>query len=730
VKWTVVVSVWIFLLLFLWGTAHFLLEIQGRDDVPQAVADELYHPVLAFVGLVGLAHLAAGFVSGVMAGGLARWAFPGRRVLGPVVCLAAVYFYVFGRDLVAHPVFYEPHLYQTGALPRACMTLMTDHLSPRALDLFALCVAAGLLFLGVVSRRRLWRSSRRVGLLGAGLVGLSCLGFAGVLLVCAPGPLALIAGSEIAGSEIAGGMAEEAANKAVSGPSADVRGDPKPINLVLLGMDSLRSDRLGAAGCPRDVLPNLDAVARTGAVFTQVFVPLARTAPSLVSLFTGTDPHTHGIRHMFPPRGQRTVRVPTLPRVLANHGYRSEVVTDYAGDMFNQIDLGFDAVLGPPACNLLMVVEYEILRRTPAFLPFFNHPTGHRLFRVLQSLPANADPDWVAGRVVDRLDALEALEARQQPFCLTGYFTGPHTPYAAPFPGYRLFTNPSYHGPNKYAYFVRSLDLLARLEDALPEQEVEQIRALYDGACRMTDEAVGRVIREIRRRGLWQNTLIVLFADHGESLYEPRNTSDHGKWFRGDEANRIPLILAGGPAEKLGGVVVDDLVRTIDVLPTILTLLNLDVPPTVEGVDLGPRMRGEPTEPLTVFAETGVWLDAPTTFHDDPEALIYPSIDKLLLPDPDGIMVLRDTFHDVVEEAKHRCLRTDQWKLVYVPTRTGVRYHLYDVKNDPANLEDLAGTHPWRVLELAHRLHHWMLRDPGKRLDARGHLVPRYRYFE
>ena len=700
-KWTVVVSVWILLLLFLWGTASFLLDVQGRDDVPEEVAADLFHPVLAFVGLVGLAHLAAGFVCGLAAGWFARWALPGRKVLGPIVCLAGVYLYVFGRDLAAHPVFYEPHLYQTGGLLRMAMTLVTDHLSPRILDLSALCILACLLLLGVFHRRRLWRTPRRFALLGASLGSLACLILAGFIL------------------------AEKSAHP-VMVPAAGTGKPGKRLNLILLGADSLRPDRLHALGYDRNVLPCINAVAETGVVFRQVYVPLARTAPSLASLFTGVDPHTHGIRHMFPPQGRRTVRIPTLPRILAESGYRSEVVTDYAGDMFNQIDLGFDAVHGPPPCNLLMVIQYEILRRTPAFLPFFNNPAGHRLFPVLQSLPANADPDWMADRVLRRLDTLE----RGQPFCLTGFFTGPHTPYAAPHPGYRLFADAAYQGPNKYAYFVRSLDLLARLEDTLPEKEVAQIRALYDGACRMTDAAIGRVIREVRRRGLWQNTLIVLFADHGESLYEPRNTSDHGKWFRGDEASRIPLVLAGGPVEKLAGASVDGVVRMIDVLPTLLTLLNLVVPPTVEGVDLGPRMRGEEAEPLTAFAETGVWLDAATTFQDDEEALVYPSVDKLLLPDADGIMVLRESFNEIVEEAKHRCLHTDRWKLVYVPTRTGVRYNLHDVKKDPANLVDLAGKYPWRVQHLATRLHHWMLRDPGKHFDARGHLVPDYRYFE
>jgi len=700
VRWTVLAAVGLLFLSFVWGAVSLLVYVAGRNDGPEAeaVVAELFWPMVEFLARVGLAHLLTGLVIGTAAGLLARWALPRRAVLGPIVCLVLAFLYVYTRDIVLRPVHYESHLYTAGGLPRAFMAFATGTLSPRFLDVTALLVLAALLGLGAWHRRR---SARALGLGAAGLA---------VALV-----LVAWRWREPSTPPVLNTFSE-----------TEERGRP-PFNVVFLGADSLRPDRLRALGCSRRVVPNIDALAETGVVFRQAFVPLARTAPSIVSLFTGTDPHTHGIRHMFPPRHRRTVRVPSLPRVLRTHGYRSEVVTDYAGDMFRQIDLGFDAVHGPPALNLLSLVQYEILRRTPAFLPFFNNPTGQTFFPVLRTLPANADPEWLADRLLGRLDA---LDRSGRPFCLTGFFTGPHTPYATRHPGYRLFADPAYQGPNKYAYFVRSLEQFDRLEERLPRPEVEQIRALYDGACRLTDRAIGRVIREIVRRGLWPRTLIVIFSDHGESLYEPRNTSDHGKWFHGDKANQFPLVLAGGPVERLAGNHVDSLVRSTDVFPTLLHLLGFETPATVEGVDLGPRLRGEPAEPLASFAETGMWLDAPSTFHDRTDALIYPPVDRILRPDEDGVLVLRDAYNEIVEEAKHRSLRTDEWKLVYIPTRDGVRYELYDVQRDPDNLVNLAPERPWRVMELSRRLHHWMLGDPGKRFDERGHLVPDHRYFE
>jgi len=243
------------------------------------------------------------------------------------------------------------------------------------------------------------------------------------------------------------------------------------------------------------------------------------------------------------------------------------------------------------------------------------------------------------------------------------------------------------------------------------------------------DAAIGRVVRDIRRRGLWHRTLLIIFSDHGEHLYEAGNTTDHGKWFRGDEANRIPLIIAGGPLE-VRGKVVEGVVRSIDVLPTLLGLLGLAGPDTMEGVDVGPRIRGDETGTQAAFAETGIWLDGASTFQGVEDALIYPSIDKLLTLEDGDLLVLRDRFNDDVEKAKHRCIRTEEWKLVYIPTRTGFRVELYDVVKDPANTHNLAAAQPEVVRRLSRRLRRWMLRDPGKHFNKAGHLVPRYCYYE
>ena len=510
-----VIGAWAFLLPFFGGLVGLWLEMRGqRNVVFEDAAEQQTWPTIGFAAKVAAAHAAAGAVCAVVAVALTWWLRARRRRLVAVSLFVVIVGYAFARDVIQRPVFYEPLLYRGGTVPRAFMTVLTDHLPLAVLDSVALGLFTLLLVVGGVRHRSSPRFRR-------GVIAASSLLTVGVLVAFT--------------SVITGGSRSESSRvDAVAGG---------PFNIILIGSDSLRADRLSALGSTRPCLPRIDALAENGVVFRDAYVPLARTLPSIASLLTGCDPHTHGIRHMFPPRKHRAIRRPTLPALLRKHGYRSEVITDYAGEMFNLVDLGFDHVSAPPAFSLSSLVKSQIIKYAPAFLPFFNHGPGHHLFPVLRFLPTNADPRWLADRVIERFDALDT----DQPFLLTAFFSTTHTPYSVPYPGYQTYAAPGYQGPNKYAFYVRSLEMMKDLERPLPDVEVQQIRALYDGSGHMVDAAVGRVVDEVKRRGLWDRTLIIIFSDHGEHLYEPGNTSDHGKWFRGMRRTASRSCSPAGP---------------------------------------------------------------------------------------------------------------------------------------------------------------------------------------
>src|SRR5262249_990864 len=112
-------------------------------------------------------------------------------------------------------------------------------------------------------------------------------------------------------------------------------------NILVLAVDSLRADRAFADDA-RERFPAIASLAARGVRFREAYVTVARTFPSFVTLLTGRWPHHHGIRHMFPSAQQRQAIGPALPDALRKAGYRTGVVSDYAGEIFSRTPFGFD----------------------------------------------------------------------------------------------------------------------------------------------------------------------------------------------------------------------------------------------------------------------------------------------------------------------------------------------------------------------------------------------------
>jgi arylsulfatase A-like enzyme len=476
--------------------------------------------------------------------------------------------------------------------------------------------------------------------------------------------------------------------------------------LLILAADSLRPDRLSPLRTP-----NLSALAARGVSFDAALSPIARTTPSWISILTGLYPHSHGVRHMFPRRELRPAYLDYLPRRLGEAGYRTSVISDYAGDFFPLFDLGFQRARLPPPLTLSLVFEREVMVRSPLALALLNHAPGRALFPVLRFLMTNADPDRLADEILDELTHGDA-----RPRAVVAFFSTTHVPFAAPWPYYRA-ASPTYGGPHRYAYDVQRLsDVTASESTAMPAADVAQIRALYDASLASVDAAMGRILAQVG-----DDTLVVVLSDHGENLFEPGTTTHHGKWFRGgDEANRVPLLFAG-PGVRRGATVAEP-VSLVDVAPTVAALLGLP-PQPADGRSLADALTGRaPLAARDVFAETGEWLNGPAT----PDGVPYPPLTELLEADPDDHfqLVLKPRYEDVVVEAKHRMLRHGTQKLIYIPTRDGVRYELYDLSVDPTQTTDRqAGAPEAPALERA--IEKFLARDPERELDARGHLQRR-----
>jgi arylsulfatase A-like enzyme len=318
------------------------------------------------------------------------------------------------------------------------------------------------------------------------------------------------------------------------------------MNLVLIGVDTLRPDHLGCYGYERNTSPNIDRLAEGGALFENVMSPCPWTLPSFATIFTSLYPAQHGAT------GARTAMrggFPTLASLLRESGYATGAIINapYLKGNF-RMDRGFDFYYMTP-------------------------------------------PE---GRVADGTteDALEWIDGNSAgPFFMFVHYFDPHLPYSPPAPYDSLF-DPGYSGRIRTPYNPKWLPR-ARLHGLkqvvdLKQKDKNHIEALYDGELAFTDEAIGTLLDGIDARSLTGNTLIVFLSDHGEEFFE------HGGFEHGhtlfDELLRAPLVLSL-PGRIPKGHRIPQQVRLVDVLPTLLDLLGIDPPAHFEGRSLASLIR-------------------------------------------------------------------------------------------------------------------------------------------
>lgn len=493
-----------------------------------------------------------------------------------------------------------------------------------------------------------------------------------------------------------------------------------PPNFLLIGSDTLRSDRLGAAGYHRTLTPHIDRLAARGVHFSDCYVPCARTAPSLVSLFSGCWPHTHGIRDNYISDEETRLTVPMLPELLKARGYRTAAVSDWCGSDLAKFPFGFDDQDFPTDQWNLKFFLRQGPKDLRLFLSLFCHNRlgKHLLPEVhyLAGVPINRQ----VGR--DARHTLRRLAQREEPFLLNVFMATTHPPFGSEHPYYTRFADPAYVGESKFvmARLTDPWEILRRQADPKESFKLDQVIDLYDGCVTGFDDQVGKFLAYLEACDLHHNTVVAVYSDHGFEFFE------HGTWGQGNSAigdvsARIPLVLAG-PGLPAGRTV-RQIVRSIDLAPTLLDLAGHDIPDAMEGTSLRPCLaEQEATLDLPAFNETGLWL---TRLPIIPEGhLGYPNLMELLevADKATGTLGIRPTYRDRVVQAKDRMVRVGRWKLTYEPMGDGPRYRLFDLESDPECHKDVAGAHPAVTEELKALLQAWLDADPAYRRAVRDRI--------
>jgi hypothetical protein len=480
-------------------------------------------------------------------------------------------------------------------------------------------------------------------------------------------------------------------------------------NLVMIGSDTLRVDHIGAAGYHRPTTPFIDGLIRNGAFFKRCYTPLARTAPSLASLWTGVWPHQHRIRDNFVDKSLSNLPADTLPSVLRRHGYRSSAISDWCGSDLKKLGFGFDEVETPEdQWNL----KYY-LRQGPMLLRLFlslfvNNSIGKRFLPEIFYQAGNPLESYLSVRACQKI---HQFGSTGQPFFLNIFMASTHAPFGSEYPFYLRFSDRNYGGGSKFVMTsFRDPNEIIEKQELTPDKfDLDQIVRLYDGCVSKFDAEVARITGYLRDCGLAENTIVVVYSDHGIEFFENQSWGQGNTVLGDDHSARIPLLICD--PRHPGGGVIEQVTRSVDIAPTLLELCGIEPPESMCGSSLVPILRERAEMDLMAYQETGIWLGKIPGLH--PDHLTYPNLlDLLEIPDKKaGTLAIKPECLSMLNRAKDRMLRKGRWKLVYQPLRHGVLCQLFDMDNDSKCRRDVAAEYPEIFEKMKSELALWLRAD-------------------
>lgn len=497
---------------------------------------------------------------------------------------------------------------------------------------------------------------------------------------------------------------------------------PQPMNVIIIGSDSLRGDKLGCAGyrparsdgaAAAGVSPHIDALAARSAHFERCYTAIASTMESGVQLMSSQYPQSHGIRFMYPDRENVRAtekRIVPIASVLRQRGYDTTVMGDWCAGYYEVVRLGFETISASSFDTFQTYMSQAVVMAHSVIPLYFDNSLGRRLFPQIESFASFVKPKVVTDRVEKRL---ERMAKEHKPFFWHVFFSCNHLEYGSAEPYNTMFADPSYAGPNKGKVsfdidsFIGGTDLESKWK-ALPEEEVKQIRALYDGCTRQFDDCVKSILDSIKRHGLEDNTIVIVTSDHGDDLYEPGVTLGHGLTFNGGlHANQVPMIVHV-PGTK--PVRIPETVRLIDVVPSLADLLGVEKSPTWQGRSFAGWIHGtEKPMHRPFLGETGypfIQFSVPGVTRPK-----LPPMDECTWIDEDYNyqFVVKPEYRERIIQAKQRCLRTRDWKIVCTPTTDGSRHFgLFHLSADPDGMTDVAKDRPEVLAPMKAAIERWI----------------------
>ena len=484
--------------------------------------------------------------------------------------------------------------------------------------------------------------------------------------------------------------------------AAEINADSKPTrpNILFIMTDQHRWDCVGANGNRLIKTPNMDRLAATGANFTHMFVNAPVCVPSRASFFTGRYPHSHRNRVNYTPLAKSEV---LMQARLKQAGYTTASVGKlhlWPPTVAEAKRTGFDFVeLHDAVRNLDRFSDYARWREE-------HDPDADKFYyrKLAQDIQPGKNPfraaikdeysetSWVGQRT---RYYMKQLADKDEPFFVFSSFWRPHSPFETCVPFDSMYDDVEIPLPK-----ARSLKDIKRLPIPLqklilrgrPQYEMDRDRLQwiyrsYYGAISQIDREIGLMLDLLEETGQAENTIVVFSSDHGDQLLE------HGLMGKNcffESSVRVPLMIRYPKRIKRGNY--DELVESVDVLPTVFELAGIDEPYNNQGRSLAPliadnsQRKYQPKE--AVFGENVI-----------PEVITSGSLDFYFQKGA-GIKGVRHP------DAK--MIRTRRWKYNYYADGDA---ELYDLQSDPSEYNNLHGDPKFESVEreMRDRLLHWMI---------------------
>ncbi len=376
--------------------------------------------------------------------------------------------------------------------------------------------------------------------------------------------------------------------------------ESKKLNVLFVMTDQHSAQALGCYGNDDVQTPNLDRLASEGTLFERAICQTGQCCPSRYSIWTGRYARSHGLWGNGLVENAEEV---TVGELFKDAGYATANIGKHHMHMTEaNARHGFDLVIDMPQYQEFVGPQNANQWRVDG--TWLDGPKPGRANVGVSSVDNDHHPTgfWTA-------ETLKFLkDNKSRPFCIWYSFHGPHTPITPSKPWAEMYDADKLTLPGNNAYRfdfnTPGLDGTQKKSGTFSESLHRQTLAYYYGLVSQIDHNIGRVLDELDRLGLADNTIVVYTADHGEMMGE------HGCWTKGmqgyDATLRVPLIV------RLPGVVPAgqrrlELVESIDLLPTLLEAAGLDVPENIQGRSLLPLVRNKATDWRSVaFSEIGV----------------------------------------------------------------------------------------------------------------------------